>query len=47
MNMDPLFVVRCWSRIRGHILQEALAASGEFLNVVGFVFTPKNAPISA
>lgn len=24
-DMDPMFVVRCWNRIRVHILEEALA----------------------
>lgn len=23
-DMDPMFVVRCWNRVRGHILREAL-----------------------
>ena len=24
-DMDPMFVVRCWNRVRGHILREALS----------------------
>eukprot|EP00903_Cladosiphon_okamuranus_P012149 g11397.t1 len=27
-DMDPMFVVRCWNRIRGHILEEALSETG-------------------
>lgn len=26
-DMDPMFVVRCWDRIRGHILEEALSGT--------------------
>eukprot|EP00752_Nemacystus_decipiens_P008134 g7274.t1 len=27
-DMDPMFVVKCWNRIRGHILEEALSETG-------------------
>lgn len=28
-EMDPMFVVRCWKRIRGHMLEEGLPTEGE------------------
>ncbi|CAM9107694.1 unnamed protein product [Ectocarpus sp. 4 AP-2014] len=28
-DMDPMFVVRCWNRIRIHILEEALSGTGD------------------
>ncbi|CAN0148375.1 unnamed protein product, partial [Ectocarpus fasciculatus] len=28
-DMDPMFVVRCWNRIRVHILEEALSGPGD------------------
>lgn len=35
--LDPMFVVRCWNRIKGHILEEALSGERVCLKCVSSV----------